>query len=45
MKSFPQTPEDIRATLDELAQYLYQKETISGEEFLDILNREPAQAQ
>ena len=34
-----------RAKLDELAQYLYQKETITGEEFMDILNREPAQAQ
>ena len=30
---------------DELAQYLYQKETITGEEFMEILNREPAQAQ
>ena len=28
-----------RAKLDELAQYLYQKETITGEEFMDILNR------
>ena len=27
-----------RAKLDELAQYLYQKETITGEEFMDILN-------
>ena len=34
-----------RAKLDELAQYLYQKETITGEEFMEILNREPAQAQ
>ena len=31
---------DNRAKLDELAQYLYQKETISGDEFMDILNRE-----
>ena len=32
--------------LDELAQYLYQKETITGEEFMDILNRpEPAPAE
>ena len=29
-----------RAKLDELAQYLYQKETITGEEFMEILNRE-----
>ena len=29
-----------RAKLDELAQYLYQKETITGEEFMDILNRD-----
>ena len=34
---------DNRAKLDELAQYLYQKETITGEEFMEILNREPAQ--
>ena len=31
-----------RAKLDELAQYLYQKETITGEEFMDILNRPEA---
>ena len=37
--------EDNRSKLDELAQYLYQKETITGEEFMEILNREPAQAQ
>ena len=36
---------DNRAKLDELAQYLYLKETITGEEFKEILNREPAQAQ
>ena len=29
-----------RAKLDELAQYLYQKETITGEEFMDILKRD-----
>ena len=29
-----------RAKLDELAQYLYQKETITGEDFIDILNRD-----
>ena len=28
-----------RAKLDELASYLYDKETITGEEFMDILNR------
>ena len=32
-----------RAKLDELAQYLYQKETITGEEFMDILNRDDAE--
>jgi len=34
---------DNRAKLDELAQYLYQKETITGEEFMDILNRDSAE--
>ena len=32
-----------RAKLDELAQSLYQKETITGEEFMDILNRDDAE--
>ena len=32
-----------RGKLDELAQYLYQKETITGEEFMDILNRDTAE--
>ena len=31
---------DNRAKLDELALYLYQKETITGDEFMEILNRE-----
>ena len=31
---------DNRAKLDELAQYLYQKETITGDEFMEILNQE-----
>ncbi len=31
---------DNRAKLDELAQYLYQKETITGDGFMEILNRE-----
>ena len=31
---------DNRAKLDELAQYLYQKESITGDEFMEILNRE-----
>ena len=31
---------DNCAKLDELAQYLYQKETITGDEFMEILNRE-----
>lgn len=30
---------DNRAKLDELAQFLYEKETITGEEFMQILNR------
>ena len=30
-----------RAKLDEIAQYLYEKETISGEEFMRILNAVP----
>lgn len=29
-----------RQKLDELAQFLYEKETIAGEEFMAILNRE-----
>ena len=32
-----------RAKLDELAKYLYEKETITGEEFMDILNRDDAE--
>lgn len=28
-----------REKLDELASYLYEKETITGEEFMEILNR------
>ena len=28
-----------KGKLDELAGYLYEKETITGEEFMDILNR------
>ena len=31
--------EENRAKLDELAQYLYENETITGDEFMDILNR------
>ena len=34
---------DNRAKLDELAKYLYEKETITGEEFMKILNLEKAQ--
>jgi ATP-dependent metalloprotease FtsH len=36
--------EDNRGKLDELAQYLYEKETITGDEFMQILNAEPEQA-
>ena len=32
---------DNRRKLDEIAQYLYEKETISGEEFMLILNAQP----
>ena len=32
---------DNRRKLDEIAQYLYEKETISGEEFMRILNAQP----
>lgn len=28
-----------RKKLDELAQYLYEKETITGDEFMEILNK------
>ena len=31
--------EENREKLDELAEYLYEKETITGEEFMDILNK------
>lgn len=31
--------EENRQKLDELADYLYEKETITGEEFMQILNR------
>ena len=31
--------EENRDKLDELAEYLYEKETITGEEFMDILNK------
>ena len=31
-----------RAKLDELAKYLYEKETITGEEFMNILNKKDA---
>ena len=31
---------DNRAKLDELAKYLYEKETITGEEFMNILNKQ-----
>ena len=31
--------ENNRDKLDELANFLYEKETITGEEFMEILNR------
>jgi len=33
---------DNRAKLDELAKYLYERETITGEEFMNILNKKEA---
>ena len=36
---------DHRADLDRIAQYLYEKETITGEEFMNILNETPAEAE
>lgn len=34
-----------REKLDELARFLYEKETITGEEFMEILNRKGGRAQ
>ncbi len=31
---------DDRKKLDEISRYLYEKETITGSEFMEILNRE-----
>ena len=31
--------QENRQKLDELAKFLYEKETITGEEFMEILNR------
>ena len=31
---------DNREKLDQLARFLYEKETITGEEFMEILNRD-----
>ncbi len=36
---------DHRDDLDRIAQYLYEKETITGEEFMNILNETPAEAE
>ena len=40
----PHILQDNRPKLDELAKYLYEKETITGEEFMNILNREDESA-
>ena len=32
-----------REKLDELAKFLYEKETITGEEFMEILNKEESE--
>lgn len=37
-KKAEQILEDNREKLDELADYLYEKETITGDEFMEILN-------
>lgn len=34
---------DNRKKLDELAMFLYEKETITGEEFMEILNKEESE--
>jgi cell division protease FtsH len=33
-----------RNRLDEIAEFLYEKETITGDEFMEILNRRPKYA-
>ena len=33
--------QDNKSKLDEIAKYLYERETITGEEFMDILTRKP----
>ena len=38
-KSAVRSSPDNRQKLDELAQYLYEKETITGDEFMEILER------
>ena len=40
MRQVQKMQDEIRAKQDELANYLYQKETITGDEFMEILNRE-----
>ena len=45
---YQQAVEVIKASredMDKVVAYLLEKETITGEEFMEILNREPAQAQ
>ena len=37
--------DENRAKLDELSQYLYEKETITGAEFMDILEKDDAEKQ
>ncbi len=32
---------DNKAKLDEIAKFLYEKETITGEEFMEILTKKP----
>ena len=45
-RSYDRAVEIIRSNmpkLHELAKYLYEKETITGEEFMEILSRSPEQ--
>ena len=37
----PNLKDILSENFDEIAQYLYEKETISGEEFMRILNAQP----
>ena len=38
-ESYKKAAEEHRQKLDELSEYLYEKETITGDEFMEILSR------